>query len=277
MMSELASLGTAQPELGSSRVGSRLAVLVAAVAMLVLLLPWAILVSELRDWRALLTVWDIYPDAWLDGLRYAAGSAVVAVLLAMGADALFGAGVAAGGRAGPRGLRWLRASGFGLLVLTVLGAVTPAALIGDAFAVAYVRYPWLYDHWPIMSLVTAARFAIVPMLALRVAGLPARNLAGMAAVDGASRAAAYFRIRLPLGLPALGAGGLIAGLLALTEVAATHLVAPAGVSSVALTLFNDIHYGRNDAIVGMSLYLMALVAVIVLAAGGVASLRRRFA
>jgi ABC-type Fe3+ transport system permease subunit len=65
------------------------------------------------------------------------------------------------------------------------------------------------------------------------------------------------------------------GVLALTEVPATYLVRPAGVESVAMTLFNEIHHGRNDVIVAMSLYVMVAVGVVVTVAQCVLARPRR--
>ena len=63
----------------------------------------------------------------------------------------------------------------------------------------------------------------------------------------------------------LAVGGIVTGLFSFTEVPATLLVCPPGVKNVALTMLNNIHYGRNDEIVAMSLYLMLLVAVVITA------------
>ncbi|MCH8807186.1 MAG: hypothetical protein IH986_14025, partial [Planctomycetes bacterium] len=98
------------------------------------------------------------------------------------------------------------------------------------------------------------------------------NLSPLAAVDGASWAAAYFRVRLPNCASALGFALLVVGLLSLTEVAASFMVQPAGLDHLALTLLNQIHFGRNSEIIAMSLLLMAFVGIVVLA--GLSVLRR---
>jgi ABC-type spermidine/putrescine transport system permease subunit II len=61
------------------------------------------------------------------------------------------------------------------------------------------------------------------------------------------------------------------GVLSFTEVAATQLVRPPGVGNLAITLLNAIHFGRNDEVVAMCLYVMLLV---IAAAGGLLLLRR---
>jgi ABC-type Fe3+ transport system permease subunit len=259
LLSELGDWGAADEALGSGgRSHGRWGLLgLGLVAVIVLLLPWGILLAELRDIRALGSVWVHVPREWPDGLRCAAGSALAGAWLAIGVDSLLE-------MRRSRPARALGAAAYAMLGAALIAAVVPPALVGDAFAAAYVRWDWLSRHWPIVSLVTTARFAIIPMLALRIAGRSVdAELTAMAATDGAGWATTYLHVRLPLCLPALVTGAMIVGLLSLTEVAATHLVRPAGLESVALTLLNQIHYGRNDEIVAMSLYLAAFVGVVV--------------
>ena len=73
-------------------------------------------------------------------------------------------------------------------------------------------------------------------------------------------------MRLPECRSALLAATLMAGLLSLTEVPATQLVRPPGVRSVAITLFNEIHNGRSDQLIAMTLCLIVCVGVVVTAA-----------
>jgi ABC-type Fe3+ transport system permease subunit len=97
----------------------------------------------------------------------------------------------------------------------------------------------------------------------------------MAATDGADFARFYLRVHLPARLPAAAAGGLAVGLLAFTEVAATQLVKPAGVKSMATTMLNQIHFGRSDETLAMSLAMMLLAALFAGAAMLGARARRR--
>ncbi len=240
----------------------RVAMLVGAV----LLLPWIVLAMYLRDLAAFASMWRTYLYEWPDGLLCAAGSVVVSAWLATAVDYV----LAAPHRAGWAALRLFARL---IVAAAVFAAIAPPALVGDAFIAAYVRLPLIYDHWPIVSLVTAARFAVVAIVGLRLAGRVAdANLSPLAAVDGASWAAAYFRVRLPNCASALGFALLVVGLLSLTEVAASFMVQPAGLDHLALTLLNQIHFGRNSEIIAMSLLLMAFVGIVVLA--GLSVLRR---
>ena len=224
-----------------------------SLTAIILLLPWLILIGALQDVDALRRTWYSFPLEWPHALSYAATSALVSICLAIGIDyALVGK------------RRLWRLLAYCVLTLAALTAVTPPALVGDSFAAAYVRWPAIGNHWLIVSLVTAARFAIIPILALQIGGrLAVAELSRMATADGAGPTAVYLRVRLPLCRPLLCSAGLIVGLLSLTEVPASHMVCPAGIESVSLRLFNHIHYGRNDEIIAMSLYLMVFVAIVV--------------
>ncbi|MGD8450615.1 MAG: hypothetical protein PVJ57_02255 [Phycisphaerae bacterium] len=237
-----------------------------AATLVILLLPWALLVTGLRDAGALRRAWTSFPREWPDGLLCAAGAAVVGLWLAIGVDFVMAAG--------PRRLGHL--VGGVVLALAAIVAVMPPSLVGDAFAAAYLHWPWLSDHWPVVSIVTAARFALLAIIGLRLAGRRAgRELTGMAATDGAGPLTSYLRVRLPQSWSMLVTCGLIVGVLSLTEVPASQLVRPAGVESVAVTVFNEIHNGRNDEIIAMSLYMMVGVAVVVTVVPWVGRLRRQ--
>ena len=255
LLADIAGLQTmdeVQPADGRHRSVKRLAAV--SVTAIVLLLPWLILLGALQDVDALRRTWYSFPLEWPHGLSYASTSALISISLAIGIDYML---------VGKQRL-W-RALAYFVLTLAALAAAAPPALVGDSFAAAYVHWPAIGNHWLIVSLVTAARFAIIPILALQIGGrLAEAELRRMAAADGAGPSAAYLRVRLPLCRPILCSAGLIVGLLSLTEVPASHMVCPAGIESVALRLFNHIHYGRNDEIIAMSLYLMAFVAIVVL-------------
>ena len=156
-----------------------------------------------------------------------------------------------------------------------VGAFSAPALVGDAFAAAYVRIPIVADHWPIVSLVCAARFSLIAIAAMLLSGRTVHpQLAQMAASDGASYVGAYFRVRLPLCLPALFWAALATGLLSLTEIAATQMVQPKGMPSLSVTLLNKIHFGRDDEVIAMALYLMLSVGVVVALLGWIAKRRQ---
>jgi ABC-type Fe3+ transport system permease subunit len=234
-----------------------------------LLAPWAFFAVNLQRPAALWSAWPVYVDEWRDGLLYAGGAALIAAWLALGVDCLLTA---------PRASAWrrLRPAGIALMVVAALAVLSPPALVGDAFLATYIRVPAIADHWPVVSALTAARFSVIAMLLVRLGGrLSHPQYAEMAATDGADFARFYLRVHLPARLPAAAAGGLAVGLLAFTEVAATQLVKPAGVKSMATTMLNQIHFGRSDETLAMSLAMMLLAALFAGAAMLGARARRR--
>lgn len=227
--------------------------------------PFVVLLSQLRDLAAFGEVWRTYPHEWPMGLLYAGGAGALGVALALAVDYVREASRHGGARRLLRG--WVEA----VTALAVLLAVAPPALVGDAWntlglraASAWPALAAIVDHWPMVSLVTAARFAAIPLVAVRLAGASRwRVLLPAAMSDGADWRSAYWRLRLPLLWPTLLATGVVVALLSLTEVAAAQLVRPPGTPSLALTLLNQIHYGRNDQIIALCTYVFLATAAVV--------------
>jgi iron(III) transport system permease protein len=85
-----------------------------------------------------------------------------------------------------------------------------------------------------------------------------------ARLSGHGRLGRAFRILLPLQLPALGAGALLAYVLCLTELDATIVTYPPGYETVQVRIFNMVHYFRDEEVAALCLLVvgMALVPVI---------------
>lgn len=233
------------------------------LVILLLLTPFALLIAWLQSPASVWQVkWAMF-DTLRWGLLWALLSAVVAIALG-----LFAA-------AGVNGSRWLRWAGNAVFVVAALAALAPPGLVGDSFAAAYLHVPAIYDHGLIVSLVGAARFGLVGILLLRnVAAQQYAELIEMARTDRATVPQRYCYVLLPqLMRPALTAG-LIVMTLALGEVAAVQLVAPAGVGSVGVFLLNMIHFGRSDEIIAACLQLGLLIALFVVVTMGRSSNRR---
>lgn len=231
---------------------------VGPVAGVVLAVPVLIFVAWMGDWSALFDAWRTYPREWPDGLRQALLSAVAAVVLGFGVAQLVCV---------PRLLlggwqRLGRGVGAGIVLLAVLFAMSPPALVGDAFVTWLMHLTPLRDSVAAVSMVAAARFAVIPMLAAVVAAraIP-EELSAASAADGASHTDYAISVQAPLILPTVLAAGAAAGLLALTEVSATQLVTPPAVRSLALTMLNAIHFGRDDKVIALSLQVVLLVGV----------------
>jgi len=73
-------------------------------------------------------------------------------------------------------------------------------------------------------------------------------------------------IELPLLLPGIGAGAAVVFLLGLGELGATLLVVPPGSGTLALRIYNYLHYGASDSVAALALCLIGLSSAAVLAA-----------
>lgn len=226
-----------------------------------LLLPWLLLVTHLHDWSAFGKVWRVFPDAWPDGLLCGAGAMLLCVVLAVGVDMLRAAGPHFSTGLG-------RAAGLLAAVITALAAlfaVAPPALVGDSFLAAYTKIDWISDHALIVSGVGAARFALIPIALTGLAAhLYVTPLTPLALSDRAGFSDHYWSVRFPLLMRPLLLAATVSGLLSLTEIAASQMVTPPGVKSLAVTLLNQIHFGRSDNVIAMCLYVLLL-------AGGVSA------
>lgn len=225
-----------------------------SVLCAVLMLPWLILVAYLREPHGFISVWKSYPDEWPDAVGCAAASAIVSIAVALS-------------------ITWsaesrhpaIRTIGHVALLITVGAGLCPPALVGDAIKAAFAGVWIIESHWFIVSIATTTRFAIVATSILVVAMRSTNRDAGEnAELDGASASTRRMSVELPLSRGPLVASLLCVFVLSLTEIPASVLVRPAGVGSVAVTLLNQIHFGRNSEIVSMCLYLgFAIAAVIV--------------
>ncbi|MFN0135391.1 MAG: hypothetical protein ACKVS9_04650 [Phycisphaerae bacterium] len=220
------------------------------VAGVFVLSPMLILATSLRDWTALLSTWRAYPNDWPLGLLGMAISMALALVMALAIDALRTLG------------GWLRQVTYVATALLIAGMAAPPTLIGDVIAAAYQNMNWVRDHMLIVGIVGAARFTAIPVLLLWLQSREGRDLAGQAAVDRASPFEFYLRVRLPLIWRSLVGGLLIAGFLSLGEVSASQMVAPPGSRSIAITLLNAIHFGRDDQVIAMCLYIFAAAAIV---------------
>lgn len=88
-----------------------------------------------------------------------------------------------------------------------------------------------------------------------------RRLLDAAEVLQASRLQGFFQVRLPILAPGLVAAfGLVASFTS-GELAATLIVAPPGQGTVAMRVYNYLHYGASDAVAGLCLVLVLLTLV----------------
>lgn len=77
-------------------------------------------------------------------------------------------------------------------------------------------------------------------------------------LTGASNEQIFKKIKLPLWLPGILAGGLFFFLLALTELATTILVYPSGYQTLPIRIFALLHYGAPELVAALSLVMILL-------------------
>lgn len=237
--------------------------LCAAAAGTIVLLPWAVFIGSVRGVHSFRGVLESFPAPLRAGVQIGLGAAAFAAILSLG-----GAYLALLASVGRRSYA-RRAAGLVAAVLlasALVAAIVPPVLIGDAFAGAYVHADFVRDSVMIISLTALARFGLFAILAVRFAQRRIdREQVDAGRSDGAGPPQLFMRVVLPQLAAATLLGATIAGMLSTTDIAATQLVIPAGVESLAATLLNHIHFGRNEVVVALSLCVMAVIAAVVAA------------
>ncbi|CAB4875565.1 unannotated protein [freshwater metagenome] len=166
--------------------------------------------------------------------------------------------------------RWT--TGFIGLILLIL--VTPEIVDGAGQLSWFVRLggPFREGLMPIILVHTVFSSAVVTLIVrARVAGLDAR-LEEAAADLFATPSRAFLQITLPLVMPAVLSGGMLAFTLSLDNVVSTSFVSPAGV-----TTFPNYVFGLSGGIIRPEVAAMAtlFIAATLLAVGVVALVLRR--
>ncbi|TCJ29914.1 ABC transporter permease [Nocardioides jejuensis] len=239
----------------------------AAAGGLLVLLPLVALLAKVpwSDFGGLVTSESARVALWLS-LRTAAASTLLCLLLGTPMALVLA-------RSSFRGLGLLRAGVLVPLVLPpVVGGIALLAtfgrrgLMGHALEVAGVQVAF-----STIAVVLAQTFVALPFLvtslegALRTAG---RRYESVAASLGARPTRVLFRVTLPLVLPGLVSGAVLAFARALGEFGATITFA-GSLQGVTRTLPLEIYLQREvdpDAAVALSVLLMAVAVVIIVVA-----------
>ncbi|MBI4563784.1 MAG: hypothetical protein HY716_03705 [Planctomycetes bacterium] len=119
---------------------------------------------------------------------------------------------------------------------------------------------WFMDSGALLALALMSRFAAVAWLPLRDAVERSHIEAGE--LSGMSRARIWRKIVLPAALPKALAAGAIVFFLALAEIGPAVLLSPPGRQTVALHLFNWMHYGYDETVASLSLMLVGTVGAV---------------
>ena len=150
-----------------------------------------------------------------------------------------------------------------LAISAAVALAVPGPLLGLATIWLLNRNAtaWLYDHtvagpwlvqcvrvWPLVALVLAYALRSIP-----------RDETQSAALEGAGPLATLARIGLAQRLPAVAAAWLAGFALAIGELAATHLVTPPGMQSLAFRIFDLLHAGVEDQVASICLAMFVLL------------------
>ena len=158
---------------------------------------------------------------------------------------------------------WLEAGRWRSWGVVLLPLALPAPLVAVGFISLWNRpgpMGWVYDLGPAPALVALARFlplAALVLVALRRRRDPLPLEAGRLMGGGPWRR--IWGIDVPLALPGLAAAAAILFALSLGELGATLLVTPPGQATLAIRIFNYLHYGASDAVAGLCLALAGTV------------------
>jgi len=159
--------------------------------------------------------------------------------------------------------RWM------LLTAVAVALVLPGPIVG-ILTVGVLNRPripllvWLYDYTVLAPVVVQTTRALpLPTLILwhAFATLP-EAVVDHAATEGAGWWTRLLRVGVPARRAAVALAWLAGFVVAIGELAATVLVAPPGLPTLSLRIFNLLHYGVEDQVAGICLALMLVVGLI---------------
>jgi len=168
-------------------------------------------------------------------------------------------------------------------IFIAVAIAVPAPLWG-VWAIGLLNHPADSGWAPLTTLYD--RTLLAPVLVQMVRALPLvtlwlwsqlssvpQDLLEAARSEGAGVLSQLTRVALPLRLPGLAAAGMIALVIAVGELPATLLVAPPGVTTISVRIFQLLHYGVDDRLAALVLSIFALLGVFLAAAAAVGRAR----
>lgn len=238
-----------QAWIGGPGVSLRAAAGAGVIWVLALGLPVVAMPMALRRWDVWGEAFAVFARQWAASLQVAALAAAVSILITVATVLLWRAS----------GWRWLRWPGLAVFAT----ALTPPAALGIGLIVVFNRpgaFGHLYDRTvAVWCLGLVGRYAAIAVLIAWLA-TSRRDVAAIeqARSDGAGSLDILAHLLLPAVWPALLAGGLLVGMLSLFEIVMTQVVGPVGYPSLAVTILNHMHYGRDDVVIATSLTVLAV-------------------
>ena len=257
------------PERRESSRAAGVVVVIAAVGVS-FVAPAVLLIASLRDPRSIGRFWTISADAVAHGALIASITGVLVVLVALAVAISLGARGPGRARGGPA--VWFAR------VAIVLGLV-PGVLVGSGLVSGWNRIDptgVITSSIVIEVLAHLGRFAWIGAIGgCLLVRLEHPSLRDLRRAEGGGTIGAYARTRLVLDAPILGAIGLGAAFLSVTEIEASVVVSIPGPGNLARQILNNLHFARNEElsaaalwIVGSGLGVVCLVAAMALIRAG---------
>ncbi len=150
------------------------------------------------------------------------------------------------------------------IAIAAFALVAPGPLVGMGLIHLFHLGDWpivrfLYDR-TILAPVLAQSVEALPLATIvmwqAISSVP-QELLDSSAVDGASRGSVLWRVLLPIARRSLVVAWLVAFAVAAGDLAASLLVLPPGVNTLANHGFGLIHYGVDDQVAGITLAMIA--------------------
>ncbi len=148
--------------------------------------------------------------------------------------------------------------------LAILPIVVPAPLVGIGMLKLVNAWAplWLLDSLTLPIAVAVARFTPFAILVFS-AGLGSQNSDDRDSIDAVrvfqpNPLKGWLKIRLRLMAPSYFAAAGLVFALSLGELSATLLVAPPGRSSLAIRIYNYLHYGASESVHGLCLAILTM-------------------
>jgi iron(III) transport system permease protein len=158
-------------------------------------------------------------------------------------------------------------------VLLAIGLAVPAPLWG-VWVIAMLNHPadsmlapltMLYDR-TLLAPILVQLVRALPITALwlwsQFTSVP-QDLLEAARSEGAPWYTQLFRVALPLRLPGLAAAAGIALVLAVSELSATLLVVPPGVTPLSVRIFQQLHQGVDGRVAALALSIFGLLGIVI--------------
>lgn len=184
------------------------------------------------------------------------GSAVAAGKSAMMASLIIA--VSAATVAAVAGIFLSKRKAGGLLWLAFL---VPGVLLGIAFIRVFNQpaLNWIYPSFAVVTIAVALRYAALPWMAIREArGALNADLLAAARLDGASGWQRILKVELPMLAGPIFFAWHVAYLFCLWDAETLLMIVPPGGETLALRIFNMLHYGHTDQVNALCVVLLGM-------------------